>query len=410
MPSGRCSFPVAMAVGLICGCPASSQKTNRDATALRTAVPAPAADLAWRHLTGERSSALRAFALLDDERGATFAVVGPQAGQPLGDVLHADVRAWALDADRSPRRLPNEAVSLPLSARELTLGSIDGRVLFAATNDDSTPGFVVEYEGSGTERPVLVAPLALSENERARVAVPFGREWSTRTLPCSEWLFAPRVQPVPLAGAPVVTFGTVDGQTAMFRYDRSRRRAEPLALIPRAVDAVLLSRSSGAGVRVYHRVPDVDWSGYADSQNAWSRGPVALPIRVLEIDASGAVSQPARVVHPTIGDDPVLAFDAARARDGALVMAVVRGDIHHPGVAIFRIDESGGIAAFPPIELGAMPVALRLVVTRDAVFAAILTRSELRPPRGSVRGASSLTLKRRRYAAAQRSRPADFAW
>ncbi len=374
MPGARSLFAGAIAVRLTCGCPTSPRTTNPDATVLQAAASSTRAASPWRHVTGQRSAELRAFALVGDENGTTFAVVGPKAGQPADDVLRADVHAWALDAGPSARRLPDQPVSLPMTALELTLGSIDNRILFAATNDDTAPGFVGEYGSEGTDRAIHAAPVALSEAERVHVAVPFGQEWSTRTLPCSEWLFAPRVQPAPLTGAPVVTFGTVDGQTAIFRYDLSRGLAEPLALIPHAVDAVLLPRSSGAGARAYHRVPDVDWSGYTDSQNAWSRGPVALPLRVLEIDASGAISRPAGAVHPAIGEEPVLAFDAALAPDGALVIAVVRGDIHHPGVATFRIDESGAAAAFPRIELGAMPVALRVAVTRAAVFAAILTR------------------------------------
>jgi hypothetical protein len=366
----RVATSVALALmGSCAASPEGNAPAPAPPRAVAAALPVPGA--VWRRVAEESSSALRGFALLDDGRGGTFAVVGPKPGQPLDDVLHADLRAWALEPGPSARRQPDRTLTLPASAPEVTLGSIGRRVLFAATNADDTLAFVGEYGSDGLIHGI---PASLSEDERAQVVVPPGREWSTRTLPCREWLFSPRVQDVELGGAPVVTFGTADAHVAVFRYERSRGRVEPLALLPHAVDALLLAPPAGGGARVYHRAPDARWSGYQDSQLAWSRGAVPLPLRVLEIDSSGTVARPAGVVHPSIGDTPVLAFDAVRSPDGALVIAVVRGDVHHPTVATFRIDESGGATPFPPFELGGMPVAIRLAVTGAAVFAAVLTR------------------------------------
>jgi hypothetical protein len=371
-PGARIAVSVALA--LMGGCIASSVGTVRATPASSTASPARVVGSTWVRLAEEQSSTLRAFTLLDEGQGVTFAVLGPKPGQPPEDALHTDVRAWALEGGPLARRLPDRTLTLSSAAREPALGSIDRHVLFAATNDNDVPGYVGEY--GGTDGAIHGAPLALSEIERAQVVVPLGKQWSTRTLPCGEWLFSPRVQSIELAGAPVVTFGTADGHVAVFRYELSPARGVPLALVPRAVDAVLLAAPAGGGARVYHRVPDARWSGYEDSQLAWSRGPVALPFRMLEIDESGAVTRPAAVVNPVIGESPVLAFDAARAPDGTLVVAVVRGDLDHPAVATFRIDESRGTTAFPPFDLGAMPVAIRLAVTRTAVFAAVLTRRD----------------------------------
>jgi hypothetical protein len=330
------------------------------------------ANASWQRLAGERSDTLVGFGLLALEGALSFVVVGPAVGQALADRVHRQLRAHAVHAGPPARavKLPACNVELPFT-NELALAAHEEKLVLAIGQNFDQPGFAGGFAGAGwagVQGAPRLVPVALAPAQRAVVSFASARAWSTWTFPCEEWLFDPRIHEA--LGALALTFGTADGQTALFRYDPSSAALRALGVVPLAVNAVLLPGSQG--LHVFHRTPDPSWSGYADSQYAWTRGPVALPLRVTAAGPGGSVGAPTRVAG--IGDEPVYAFDATFADDGSLLLALVRGPPKWPSVTVVRVAPGGGTSALPALELDASPVAVRLRPTARGVAVATFTR------------------------------------
>ncbi len=328
----------------------------------------------WQRLAGQRSNAIAGFGLFTLEDALSFVIVAPMAGQPLADRVHRQLRVWTVESGSPARaiKLSDASVELPI-ADELALAAHDGKVVLAVVQNFQHPGVAGQFSGFGwaaVKGAASVAPVALAPWQRALVSLDSAQAWSTSTIPCEEWLFDPSVHEGVL-GAIGLTFGTVDGQTAIFAYAPASGAVQPLCVVPRAVNAVALPTTGG--VDVFHRIPDADWSGYLDSQYSWTRGPVALPLRVTKVGLGGELSQSVEPVTG-VGDEPVFAFDATLAEDGSLLLALVYGDAKNPLVTVGRLTPDGETSTLPPLALSAPVVAVRLRPSPQGIALAVLTR------------------------------------
>ncbi len=207
----------------------------------------------WQRLAGQRSNTIAGFGLFTLEGALSFVIVAPMPGQPVSDRLHRQLRVWTTRESGSPPArdqalgqvsgAPDRqraCSSLRTTARSFLpsrkTSSIQARLW------DNSPGFGWSaVKGAASVAPGGARPVAAC----TRLA---GLDQGVEHVglsPCEEWLFDPRVHEGVL-GATALTFGTVDGQTAIFAYAPASGAVQPLSVVPRAVNAVVLPTTGGA--------------------------------------------------------------------------------------------------------------------------------------------------------------------
>jgi hypothetical protein len=164
--------------------------------------------------------------------------------------------------------------------------------------------------------------------------------WSTLGLNPEEWMFRPSLTADIAAERLILAMNTADGKAVVWAWSLAAPGAHPVreAVVPAALDPVPVP-AGGRRFLLFRRMP-ADWSIFFRSRRyAAGRRPEALPLMLVELDASGTVRH-STDLSASLGIGNVFEF-AARANGADIVIAAATGTVAEPRLSLLTVNHAG---------------------------------------------------------------------
>jgi hypothetical protein len=164
-------------------------------------------------------------------------------------------------------------------------------------------------------------------------------EWSTASLPCSQWLFYPAMTMVPGATRACIALNTADAHAVVWESDDAGKPAKVTAFLPDMLEPSW--QRTGGRTLLFFRQSPPGWSVFFhDTRNSGQYGPMALPLAVCELNAEGKAGTTLDLSKTTgLGD--VFAFHVCGDEHKMLALAVVAGSKAAPTLNVLLSEDEG---------------------------------------------------------------------
>jgi len=291
----------------------------------------------------------------------------------------ATLRVWGAAQSAGPLQEQSRIeTSLPV-AKAIAMTVRNGHLLALAqsNNVDAAYLLTLPWPLSG---PLLPAPptlpISLEGSPVAPILIDPRADWSTAGMTSAEWLFHPSMADGPAAGDVALAMNTADGQAVVWTSaaGATTRAPHAIAAIPSAIDPVFV-HAGASRYLLYRRIP-AGWSVYFhDLRYSGRYGPVALPLIMAEIGATGSIVRSVDL-SATAALGGVLAF-CAQADGSDLALAVVAGATAQPDLRVLVVNHAGTIErpGYAGLLRG-VPYRLTMSVAESAALVGLAYRGQ----------------------------------
>ncbi len=290
-----------------------------------------------------------------------------------GPTEKSGLRFWAPEREEGRfREASRDSAILPV-ARSIAMAFQRGGLMVVALTNQSWAACLLRADApnlpkiAGFGQPV---PLALKASEAEQVHLSPAATWSTQTLAPEGWLFHPSITPLPGSNDVAIAMNTADGHAVAWISDGTQIPARA-AFLPGALNPVFLRRS-GKNYLLYRPMPP-DWPVYFhDLRYSGQYGPVALPLVMAELDATGAIAQAIDLSKDAAANRPVGAIFDFAAKSGPgnrLALAVIAGSKSTPELRVYMsADPGAALRLLRSAHLRAVPYRLTMASTEKQIL------------------------------------------